>query len=128
MDEFNKALQKCYMREFILRKRLAILLSASSVICAIIALVARHEPMNGIVVMSGSYCFFILLPFPKGWEDRVRRNARKPFWATAKCIVALIAFTLNEFIFKWAPMSCFALLLVIFASAIAPYLADIKKE
>lgn len=128
MGDIYELLYQQYINEFKLRRRAAIILSVASVVCAFLALVVRDEPMNGIIVMNGAYCFFLILPPPKDWKDRVKRMSRNYVYPTVNCMLALFVFAMNEFIWRWATMSCFAILLAVFASSIAPYLKSRKKH
>lgn len=125
-NELKKLLQEQYIKEFKLRKRIAVLLAITSLFITVVGHFVVGEN-SCIFVISAAFCVITLLPLPKGWKDRVMRNSRKPVYATIKCIGTLFAYTLNILTVNWAPVSWFGLVLAIYGAAITPYLERIKK-
>ena len=128
MEIFGLLLQEQYIREFKLRKRLASLLALTGLVVSLYAHYIKNEPYNGIPFISVIFAIVILLPPPKGWKQRVKRNSRKPIFATLKCLAGIALLIWNLCTFNWAPLSCFGLLLVLYACAITPYLGNIKNK
>lgn len=129
MDELRKLLHDQYVREFKVRKTLAILFAFTALAISYYGYFVMHES-TCIFIITTAFAIVTLLPPPKGWQNHVRKNSRRPVFATVKCVGALILYIIGMTKIKFAPapISSFGFLLSIYGSSITPYLENIKKK
>ena len=126
MDELQKIIQQQYVNEYLLRRRLGLLLTLTSLLFSMHSII-RGE-IDGIIVMCIAFSVVMLLPPPKGWQENVKRHSRKPMYAMIKCTLGLAAFMINYFTAKWHIESTLALLLLIYGTSITPCLGKYDSK